>query len=81
MKNLRFAVYHCFSKEVEVCHITIVSMKNLRFASILYIYYIPLFQRKGGKMMCTIVSVKTLRVGVYRCFSEDIEGWCVPLFE
>ena len=31
--------------------------------------------------MCTVVSVKMLRVGVYHCFSEDAEGWCVPLFQ
>ena len=31
--------------------------------------------------MCTVVSVKMLRVGVYCCFSEDTEGWCVLLFQ
>ena len=42
--------------------------------------------------MCTVVSVKMLRVGVshcfsvlrvgiYHCFSENTEGWCVLLFQ
>ena len=30
--------------------------------------------------MCTVVSVKTLRVGVYCCFSDEVKGWCVLLW-
>ena len=55
-------------------------MKTLRVG----VYYSVYCFREDAERPCvliTIVSVKTLRVGMYHCLNEDIEGWCVLLFQ